>query len=72
MKYTDEEWEYIVGDTWHHNKYYDLMVSILKDENDNWIEEFKLTENELRDMFLKIERYWKNIVGMLLWQGEEE
>ena len=48
MSYTDEEWEYIVGDTWFHDKYYDLMCSILKDKDDNWIEEFTLTDVELR------------------------
>jgi len=72
MKYTDEEWEYIVGDTWFHNEYYDLMVSILKDKDDNWIEKFKLTEDELRDIFKKIESYWINKVELLLWEREEE
>tara|TARA_R110000824_G_scaffold34623_6_gene109626 strand:+ start:8479 stop:8697 length:219 start_codon:yes stop_codon:yes gene_type:complete len=72
MKYTEEEWEYIVGDTWFHNEYYDLMTSILKDKDDNWIEMFKLTDDELRDIFKRIEGYWISKVEMLLWQGEEE
>jgi hypothetical protein len=80
MKYTEEEWEYIVGDTWFHNEYYDLMTSILKDKDDNWIEMFKLTDDELRDIFKRIEGYWINKVEVLLhildnhpyWESEEE
>ena len=71
MSYTDEQWEYIVGDTWFHDKYYDLMCSILKDKDDKWIEKFTLTDDELREIFKKIEGYWIHKVESLLWERWE-
>ena len=62
MKYNDEQWDYILHDTWYHNEYYDLMCSILQDENEKWIEKFELTEVELREIFKQIESYWKDKV----------
>ena len=64
--YTLEEWEYIVGDTWFHNEYYDLMCSILNDDNDKWIEEFTLTDIEMREIFKRIEGYWINKLELAL------
>ena len=71
MKYSDEDWEYILHDTWSLNDYCDLMYSILQDKEDNWVEEFTLKECEMREIFKQIEGYWKDKVNLLLLEREE-
>jgi len=72
MTYTDQEWEYIVGDTWYHDAYFDLMCDILQNDKGDWIEKFTLTDTDLREIFNMIESYWKHKVEMLLHEKWEE
>ena len=79
-KYSDEDWENILYDTWYHNDYYELMCSILYKKYplerhechaDCWWEEKTFTAEEMRETLRRVEVYWKDKVNMLLSEREE-
>ena len=74
FEFTDEQWDYILNDTWHHDNYYDIMCSILQDRNEKFWENRTFGQWELREEIDKIEAYWKDKVLRLLeykWRTEE-
>lgn len=82
MTFNDEDWDYILNDTWHHNKYFELMCSILykkyplevhESHADCWWDEKTFTADELRDGVIgKIETYWKEQVSEAMAHQDDE